>query len=174
MANHSNSRFCRLSSAQERQTIECDVGWIKFFEGFNQFCYKAFSITSLKNVTDVSSKEGDPCEKERKTARLVRVPNQNINMFLYVKVLNGNPDLLCSVTDANTYYYYIGLYRRDFDWRWRPYHEKAYTHLEEQGELLLDYLNSPRPQHVWSDGSRIFADGWDNIDDTTTNVVISN
>uniref|UniRef100_A0A0R3RNE2 Transposase n=1 Tax=Elaeophora elaphi TaxID=1147741 RepID=A0A0R3RNE2_9BILA len=57
------------------------------------------------------------------------------------------------------------LYRKDFDWRWHPYHEKAYSHLEEQGELLLKYLNSPRPQHVWPDGTRIFAKGWGTINE---------
>lgn len=71
-------------------------------------------------------------------------------------------------------YHQFSLFRKDFDWRWHPYHEKAYSHLEEQGQLLVDYLNSPRPQHVWSDGTRIFAEGWDSADDITTNVVISN
>uniref|UniRef100_A0A0R3RDP9 Alpha-L-rhamnosidase n=1 Tax=Brugia timori TaxID=42155 RepID=A0A0R3RDP9_9BILA len=46
--------------------------------------------------------------------------------------------------------------------------------LEEQGQILLDYLNSPRPQHVWSDGTEIFAKGWNDINDITTNVIISN
>ncbi|KAK6100797.1 hypothetical protein QQG55_2110 [Brugia pahangi] len=173
MADGPNGRFCRLSGIQLRQSVECDSGWVKFFEGFNQFCYKAFSI---KNETfDIANKAiGDPCENERKSARLVRIPNQSINMFLYVKVLNGAQNLSCFTTDENTYYYYIGLYRKDFDWRWYAYHEKAYSHLEEQAQILLDYLNSPRPKHVWSDGTEIFAKGWNDINDITTNVIISN
>ncbi|VDN92511.1 unnamed protein product, partial [Brugia pahangi] len=149
---------------------------------------------SIKNETfDIANKAiGDPCENERKSARLVRIPNQSINMFLYVKVLNGAQNLSCFTTDENTYYYYIGLYRlqklinritnffvfaifrKDFDWRWYAYHEKAYSHLEEQAQILLDYLNSPRPKHVWSDGTEIFAKGWNDINDITTNVIISN
>ncbi|CAG9531365.1 unnamed protein product [Cercopithifilaria johnstoni] len=174
MEEHPNGRFCRLSSTQYRKSIPCESGWVMFYEGYNQFCYKAFTITSSKDAIDISSKKSDPCQNKHKRASLVRVPNENINMFLFVKVLNGALNLSCSTTDANTYYYYIGLHRNDFNWQWRPYHEKSYSHLEEQAQQLLDYLNSPHSQHIWSDGTRIFADGWDNANDITTNVVISN
>ncbi|KAM3724875.1 Snaclec crotocetin-1 [Dirofilaria immitis] len=175
MADGPDGRFCRLSSSQKRQSINCDPGWIAFYEGLNQFCYKAFTINSTDKIVDImSKKDGDPCRKKKETARLVRIPNQNINMFLYVRVLNGAQNLLCDSVDRNTYYYYIGLYRNDFDWRWRSYDEKAYSHLEEQGQQLLDYLNQPRSNHTWPDGTRIFADGWHDVDDITTNVVMSN
>uniref|UniRef100_A0A0R3RL07 CPW_WPC domain-containing protein n=1 Tax=Elaeophora elaphi TaxID=1147741 RepID=A0A0R3RL07_9BILA len=126
MANGPDGRFCRLSSIQKKQSTDCDIGWTKFYEGFNQFCYKAFSITSSKDAIDISSKkDGDPCEKQRKTARLVRVPNPSINIdnesvgsgHFSVKILNGAQNLSCTVQDANTYYYYIGLNRFIFTWK---------------------------------------------------------
>uniref|UniRef100_A0A915PX50 Protein phosphatase 1 regulatory subunit 7 n=1 Tax=Setaria digitata TaxID=48799 RepID=A0A915PX50_9BILA len=153
MADGPDGRFCRLSPLTQFQ----------------------FTINSPQNSIDIADKTtGDPCRKERNTASLVRVPNQSINMFLYVKVLKGQQNLGCHSTDENTYYYYIGLQRKDFDWRWHPYDEKAYTHLEEQGQRLLAYLNEPHENHTWSDGTKIFAKDWDNPRRISSNVVISN
>ncbi|MCP9258598.1 hypothetical protein DINM_001351 [Dirofilaria immitis] len=161
MADGPDGRFCRLSSSQKRQSINCDPGWIAFYEGLNQFCYKAFTINSTDKIVDIMSKK-----------MVIRAEKKGNSKTL--RVLNGAQNLLCDSVDRNTYYYYIGLYRNDFDWRWRSYDEKAYSHLEEQGQQLLDYLNQPRSNHTWPDGTRIFADGWHDVDDITTNVVMSN
>ncbi|VDM98625.1 unnamed protein product, partial [Thelazia callipaeda] len=65
------------------------------------------------------------------------------------------------------------IFRRDFDWRWVDYHEKAYSHLAEQALDLARYLNEPRPKHYWQDGTQIFADGYNDFDKISSNVVLS-
>ncbi|VDM92113.1 unnamed protein product [Onchocerca ochengi] len=83
MANGPDGPFCRLSSSQERKSTACESGWMAFYEGINQFCYKAFTIDSKSAIDIMNKTDGDPCRKHKKTASLVRIPNQSINMFLY-------------------------------------------------------------------------------------------